>query len=116
LDEPFYFGQPLGKPLKQGRPGDQSPDLADVLERLISRTNAFRQQEGHPPVVPYPQLTASAQDFATFTAHTGQLNHTADGQTPETRIQAYGYDLCLIAENIASQQYTALTRTCTPPR
>jgi uncharacterized protein YkwD len=87
--------------------GDQSPDLADVVERLISRTNAFRQQEGRPPVAPNPQLTAAAQDFAAFMARTGQLSHTADGQTPEARAKAHGYDPCLIAENIAYQHNPA---------
>jgi uncharacterized protein YkwD len=87
--------------------GDQSPDLADVVERLISRTNAFRQQEGLPPVAPNPQLSATAQDSATFMARTGQLSHTADGQSPEARAKAHGYDPCLIAENIASQHNPA---------
>lgn len=87
--------------------GDQSPDLADVVERLISHTNAFRHQEGRSPVAPNPQLTATAQDFATFMARTGAFSHTADGQTPEARAQAHGYDACLIAENIAYQHNPA---------
>jgi Cysteine-rich secretory protein family len=87
--------------------GDQSPDLADVVERLISRTKAFRQQEGRPPVALNPQLTAAAQDFAAFMVRTGQLSHTADGQTPEARAKAHGYDPCLIAENLASQHHPA---------
>jgi uncharacterized protein YkwD len=86
--------------------GAQSPDLADVMERLISRTNAFRHQEGRPPVSPNPQLTAAAQDFATFMARTGQFSHAADGQTPEVRAKAHGYDPCLIAENIAYQYHS----------
>ncbi len=49
---------------------DQSPDLVDVVERLISHTNAFRQQEGRPTAKVNPQLTATAQDFATFMART----------------------------------------------
>jgi uncharacterized protein YkwD len=85
----------------------QSPDLAVAVEHLISRTNAVRHQEGRPPVAPNPQLTATAQDFAAFMAHTGQLSHTADGQTPEARAKAHGYDPCLIAENIASQHHPA---------
>jgi uncharacterized protein YkwD len=86
--------------------GAPSPDLADVVEHLISRTHAFRQQEGRPPVAPNPQLTAAAQDFATFMARTGQFSHTADGQTPEVRAKAHGYDPCLIAENIAYQHHS----------
>jgi uncharacterized protein YkwD len=87
--------------------GDQSPDLADVVERLISRTNALRHQEGRPPVAPNPQLTATAHDFATFMARTSQFGHTADGQSPEARAKVHGYDPCLIAENIASQHHPA---------
>jgi uncharacterized protein YkwD len=86
--------------------GDKSPNLTDAVERLISRTHAFRQQEGRPPVAPNPQLTAAAQDFATFMARTGQFSHTADGQTPEVRAKAHGYDPCLIAENIAYQHHS----------
>jgi uncharacterized protein YkwD len=86
--------------------GDQSPDLADVVERLISHTNTFRQQQGRPPVAPNPQLTAAAQDFTAFLARTGQSSHTADGQTPEVRAKAHGYDPCLIAENIAYQHHS----------
>jgi uncharacterized protein YkwD len=85
----------------------QSPNLADVAERLISRTNAFRQQEGGPPVAPNPQLTGAAQDFAAFMARTGQLSHTADGQTPEARAKAHGYDPCFMAENIGYQHHPA---------
>jgi uncharacterized protein YkwD len=87
--------------------GAQSPDLADVVERLISRTHAFRHQEGRPPVAPNPQLSAAAQDFATVMARTGQFSHTADGQTPEVRAKAHGYDPCPIAENIAYQDNPA---------
>ncbi len=85
--------------------GNQSPDLADVVERLIGRTDAFRQQEGRPPVAPHPQLTATAQDYATFMASTDRFNHTADGQSPAARAQVHGYDACLIAENIALQHH-----------
>jgi uncharacterized protein YkwD len=86
--------------------GDQSPNLADVVELLLSRTDTFRQQEGRPPVAPNPQLTAAAHDFAAFMAQTGQLSHTADGQSPEDRAKAHGYDPCLIAENIAYQHHS----------
>jgi hypothetical protein len=39
-------------------------------------------------------------------ARTGQFSHTADGQTPEVRAKAHGYDPCLIAENIAYQHHS----------
>jgi uncharacterized protein YkwD len=87
--------------------GAQPPDLAEAVQRLISRVNAFRQHEGRSPVAINPQLSTTAQDFATFMAHTGQFSHAADGQTPEVRAQAHGYDPCLIAENIAYQHNSA---------
>jgi uncharacterized protein YkwD len=95
---------PRADPLTMGH---RSPDLADVMEGILTRTNAFRHQEGRPPVATNPQLTATAQDFAAFMARNGQLSHTADGQTPEVRAKAHGYDPCLIAENIASQYSSA---------
>jgi uncharacterized protein YkwD len=73
-----------------GTAGEQSPDAADVVERLLSHTQAFRQQEARPPVAPNPELTATAHDFATFMARTGQFRHAADGQTPEARAHARG--------------------------
>ena len=54
-----------------------------------------------------PQLTATAQDFATFMARTGKFSHTADGQTPAVRAKAHAYAPCLIAENMASQHHPA---------
>jgi uncharacterized protein YkwD len=83
--------------------GNQSAELADVAERIISRTKTFRQQEGRPPATTNPQLVATARDFATFMARTAQYGHAADGQSPEARAQAHNYDACLIAENIAYQ-------------
>jgi len=44
--------------------GDQSPDLADVVERLISRTNAFRYQEGRPTFQPITLQITNTSDVA----------------------------------------------------
>jgi uncharacterized protein YkwD len=55
-------------------------------------------------VAPNPELTAAAQVFATLMARTDRLSHAADDKTPAERAKAHGYDACLIAENIASQQ------------
>jgi uncharacterized protein YkwD len=78
--------------------GNQSPDLAAVAEGILTRTNAFRHQEGRPPVAPNPQLAAAAHDFAAFMARTSQSSHTADGQTPEARAKAHGYDPCRLCQ------------------
>jgi hypothetical protein len=56
-----------GQAAETRRAGDQSPDVAAVVEHLISLTNAF--QEGRPPLAPNPQLAAAAHGFAAFTVH-----------------------------------------------
>lgn len=88
-------------------PGEPGPDLAQVATRLTSLTNEFRQAEGHQPVQPNPQLTASARDFADFMARTGKYGHTADGNHPSARAKQHGYDSCVVAENLAYQFSTA---------
>jgi uncharacterized protein YkwD len=87
------------KPAQRGTSSESAP----VVQHIISRTNAFRQEEGHQPVEANPQLMATAQDFANFMARTGKYGHTADGHSPATRAQQHDYDACLIAENIAYQ-------------
>jgi uncharacterized protein YkwD len=84
--------------------GGQSPDLVDVVERLISRTHAFHQ-DGRPPVAPNPERTAAAPDVAPLMARTDRLSHAADGKTPAERAKVHGDDACLIAEHMASQQH-----------
>jgi uncharacterized protein YkwD len=89
----------------------KTPDLAAVVARIINQTNEFRRAHGLPEVKPNPQLMATAQDFATFMARTGQYGHTADGQQPAERAKQHGYDFCVIAENLAYQVSTAGFRT-----
>ena len=53
--------------------GAQSRDLADVVERLISRTHAFRHQEGRPP------MSQQIPFQITNTSHVA-IQYTIDGQ------------------------------------
>jgi hypothetical protein len=77
------------------------------VDLIIRRTNEFRKQEGRQPVTPEDKLTATARYFAEYMARTGAYGHTADGDQPGERAKKYGYQYCLIAENIAYEYNSA---------
>jgi uncharacterized protein YkwD len=83
--------------------GEKAPDLSAVVQLIIRRTNAFRQEEGRPAVETDPELTETAQYFAEYMARTNRDGHTADGNRPAERARKHGYDYCTISENIAYQ-------------
>jgi uncharacterized protein YkwD len=87
-------------------PGAKVPDLAQVVMRIISHTNEFRQTEGRQKVEPSQQLMETARDFAQFMARTDKYGHTADGNRPAARAKQHGYHSCVVAENIAYQSST----------
>ena len=63
-------------------------------------TNAFRRQEESQPG-PAPQLASAARYFADFMARTGKFGHSADGSEPAARAKRFGYEYCIVSENIA---------------
>ncbi len=73
----------------------------------MEETNAFRRVEHLVPVAREAHLEAAAREFAVFMARTGKFDHDADGRTPSERARAHGYDICLIAENIAYEYSSA---------
>ncbi len=79
------------------------PDLTDASKRIIASTNAFRRQENLSPLEPDPQLAKTARYFADYMARTDKYGHGADGQAPAARAQKFGYEYCIVAENIAYQ-------------
>src|SRR5437870_4974 len=79
------------------------PDLAGVEKQIVSETNAFRRQEGRGALKVNPELSKAAQYFAKFMAETDKYGHTADGHEPWDRAKKYGYDYCMVEENIAYQ-------------
>ena len=87
-------------------PGAQ-PDLSLVTQQIIGRTNAFRKPENRHPVEAHLQLSEAAAYFADYMASTSQSGHEADGGTPASRANRYGYDHCIISENIAYQYNSA---------
>lgn len=82
--------------------GDR-PDLPAAEKQIFSETNAFRRQEGRGELKVNAELSKAAHYFAKFMAETDKYGHTADGKEPWDRAKKYGYDYCLIEENIAYQ-------------
>jgi uncharacterized protein YkwD len=72
-----------------------------VAGRVVDLTNAFRQEEGHPPLRTNATLAATAEEFALFMARTDRYGHDADGRAPGERAERNGYAHCKLAENIA---------------
>jgi uncharacterized protein YkwD len=87
--------------------GSASPELVNTVQDIINHTNSFRQAEGLPEVKSNRQLMEAAQEFAQFMASTDRYGHTADGSTPAERAKQYGYNPCIISENIAYQYRTS---------
>lgn len=81
-------------------------DTAEAARRVVVATNAFRHQENLPDTGPAPQLANAARYFAEFMARTGKYGHSADGSEPAARAKKFGYDYCIVAENIA-QMYSS---------
>ena len=79
------------------------PDLAGAEREIVSRTNAFRRDEGAADLTVAPSLVAAARRFADFMASGDRYGHEADGRTPLQRAEAQGHAWCLVAENIAMQ-------------
>jgi uncharacterized protein YkwD len=90
------------------RSGDEkNPDVAKAVRIILDRTNEFRRAEARKEVAVNEKLTEAARYFAGFMAETGKYGHTADGNHPADRAKKYGYDYCIILENIAYQYNSA---------
>jgi hypothetical protein len=74
----------------------------DANERaVITQANAFRRSQGLGTLQLQPQLQAAAAGFAAYMARTDRYGHQADGRAPAQRVEAEGYEYCLVDENIA---------------
>jgi len=82
-------------------PEATKPDLAEVQKLIVSLTNDFRSEQGRSSVRENQQLNKAANYFAHYLAHTDQFSHTADGNEPWDRAAQFGYDYCIVLENIA---------------
>jgi uncharacterized protein YkwD len=86
---------------------DSSVDLKQTSREIFSLTNRFRAQHSRGELQINPELSRAAQGFADYLARTDTFSHTADGKRPSQRVREYGYDHCLVAENIAEEYNSA---------
>jgi hypothetical protein len=78
------------------------PAAPNADERaVVAQANAFRRGQGLGALQVNPQLQAAAANFAAWMARTDRYGHEADGRAPAQRVDAEGYEHCLVAENIA---------------
>lgn len=81
----------------------KKPDLNEVEQQIVERTNAFRKEQDRESVKVDQTLTQTANEFAQFMARTDKYGHHADGRSPSERAKSQGYEMCMISENIAYQ-------------
>ena len=67
------------------------------------RTNEFRRENALEELKTDSKLQKAASYFAAFMARTNKYGHEADGNHPWERAALFGYDYCVVAENIAFQ-------------
>lgn len=80
-----------------------TPDLKRTAELIVEATNDFREQQELSPLKNNRQLQKAAEYFADYMASTDEYSHDADGKQPAERAEEYGYDYCIVLENIAYQ-------------
>lgn len=76
-------------------------DTAEAARRIVVSTNELRRQQDLTSTARAPQLESAAHYFADYMARTGKYGHSADGTEPAARAKRFGYDYCIVAENIA---------------
>jgi uncharacterized protein YkwD len=81
----------------------ESPDAAAASQYIIELTNEFRQQQGLKALGTNSNLNEAAQYFAGYMARTDKYGHYADGSRASQRASRFGYEYCIILENIAYQ-------------
>ena len=89
------------QPMPRGKEPTEHPDLGDVVKRVLVLTNGFREEEKREPLEVNDELRIAAQYFADYMARTSRFGRKADGQTPADRAKKYGYEYCIVAENLA---------------
>lgn len=78
-----------------------TPELDGAVQKVLASTNRFRDEEGREKVAVNPSLRKAAQYFADYMARTNRYGHKADGERPADRAKKFGYQYCIVAENIA---------------
>jgi uncharacterized protein YkwD len=93
-------GESVRNPAYRSAEG-KTPDFPGVVKLIVDKTNAFRKEEGRAAVEVNEHLTKAARYFADYMAKEGKFGHTADGSRPADRAKKFGYDYCIVLENIA---------------
>ncbi|MEZ6091944.1 MAG: CAP domain-containing protein [Pirellulaceae bacterium] len=96
---PFVFAA-MGYPLSSV-PADEKVDVKQAGRQIIQLTNDFRKEHQLEAVQMNEEMQAAAEKFAQFMAESDKYGHGADGRTPAQRVEAAGYDYCMVRENIA---------------
>lgn len=92
--------QPTATPPPAASP---TPNQMDFVNRVISRTNMYRQQHGCPALTFNQLLTNAAQGHAVDMATHDFVGHTgSDGSSPWDRMERAGYQWSAAAENAAA--------------
>ena len=73
---------------------------------MLAAINRLRDQAGLPALKTDERLARAALDFARYMAQTDHYGHQADGREPSQRVEAAGYDWCMVAENIGWQYHS----------
>lgn len=76
-------------------------NVSKVADSIIEQTNNFRAEHERRALLPDQKLKETAQYFADFMARTRKYGHEADDQKPSERADQYGYEYCIVLENIA---------------
>ena len=71
---------------------------------VIREVNAFRKENGLPPVNIKNQLTSAARKYAAVMASKDQMGHSVNGTTVPQRLDAEGYRFSRYFENVAYNQ------------
>jgi uncharacterized protein YkwD len=81
----------------------EGPDLSEAEGEIVRRMNEFRLKNGLEELKTDSKLQKAASYLAAFMARTNKYGHEADGNHPWERVALFGYDYCVVAENIAFQ-------------
>jgi uncharacterized protein YkwD len=87
------------------------PDLEKAERAIVRLTNDLRRKNGLEELKKDDKLRKSASYFAAFIARTSKYGHEADGNQPWERVALFGYDYCVVAENIAFQMMSTVFET-----
>jgi uncharacterized protein YkwD len=93
-------GESLRSPAERSAK-EERPDLPGAERLIVEKTNAFRREEGRARVEVNAELAKAARYFAGYMANENKFGHTADGSRPADRAKKFGYDYCIVLENIA---------------